>query len=421
MSSSIPARVPLAAALVLAFALPVLADENHAPADAKPATSGTPKAVLEETTFNGGDIPKGETVEHDFIVKNAGNAELLITSVKPACGCTVSDFDKVVAPGKTGKIKLKVDTARFKGPISKSATVTTNDPEQPSIRLVMNANVQTYVDVLPRDSVFFRQYRGEAEEKKEELTLKSNEEGDFKVKEVQVTGEGIKYELTPGAAGSKEYKLAVWMDRQAPIGNVNGSLKVLTSSAKEPQVEIPVRGLILGQIQVNPSTLYFRIDTAAKEVVPTGASVNLRERGEKDAPVVAKVTKDDRLKVLESSAEWHKVQTSGGVQGWVAASVVQPAPPATGTADASSTQKVINVTHRQDTAFKLVGTGIEGPQLGEQALKVVTEPVKEGQSYRVTVSYTGSLPKGNYNGQLVLRTSDKSEAEVRVPLYIVVS
>jgi hypothetical protein len=371
--------------------------------------------VIEETTYNRGDVPKGDAIEHDFTVKNTGAADLQILSVKPACGCTTPGFDKIVPPGGTGKVSLKVDTARLKGPISKTATVTTNDPEQPNVRLVVNANVQTFVDVLPRDSVFFRQYRGEA--KKEEVQIKSNEPGTFKIKDVQVSGEGIKYELTPSAEGTNEYKLAVWVDKSVPIGNVDGSVKLLTSSAREPEVSIAVRGTILGQINLNPSTLYFRVDTAAKEVVATSSNLNVRERGELAAPVVAKVGKDERLKVIEEAGEWVKVATPSGTQGWVYTKLVQAAP-AAGSAEQS---KVINVTHRQDTAFKITETAVEGASLTPTNVQVKTEPVSEGQSYRVTVTYGGGLAKGNYSGAVILRTSDKEEPEVKVPLYIVVS
>jgi uncharacterized protein YgiM (DUF1202 family) len=419
MSCRVRALVSTCAAAALALAAPLHADAAEAPAKDAPAapaattTTGTAKMVLSAEVYDGGEVPKGTPVEHDFTVRNTGTADLLILSVKPACGCTTPGFDKVVPPGGTGKITLKVDTARFKGPISKTATVTTNDPDQPNVKLVMNANVQTFIDVLPRDSVFFRQYRGEA--KKEEVTIKSNEPGAFTIKDVQVTGEGIKHELAAGT-GSNEQKLSVWIDKSVPIGNVDGSIKLVTSSTKEPEVTISVRGTILGQINLNPSTLYFRVDTSAKELVASSDNLNVRERGELNAPVVAKVGKDERLKVLEEAGEWTKVSTPSGVTGWVFNKLVQAAPEAS--ADQS---KVINVTHRQDTAFKITGTTIEATTIPPDAMKVATEAVTEGQSYRITVTYAGKLAKGNYSGAVILKTSDKEEPEVKVPLYIVVS
>ena len=47
--------------------------------------------------------------------------------------------------------------------------------------------------------------------------------------------------------------------------------------------------------------------------------------------------------------------------------------------------------------------------------------MREGASYRVTVTYEGGLDKGNYTGKVILGTSDSEEPSVEVPLYIVVT
>lgn len=42
------------------------------------------------------------------------------------------DFPKVLRPGKAGIIKVKVDTNNSPGEKTKSITIKSNDPEQPS-------------------------------------------------------------------------------------------------------------------------------------------------------------------------------------------------------------------------------------------------------------------------------------------------
>ena len=42
------------------------------------------------------------------------------------------DFPKVLRPGKAGVIKVKVETGNAAGPKSKSITIKSNDPDQPS-------------------------------------------------------------------------------------------------------------------------------------------------------------------------------------------------------------------------------------------------------------------------------------------------
>ena len=42
------------------------------------------------------------------------------------------DFPKVLRPGQVGKIKVKVDTGKSPGPHTKSVTIKSNDPSDPS-------------------------------------------------------------------------------------------------------------------------------------------------------------------------------------------------------------------------------------------------------------------------------------------------
>ena len=56
-----------------------------------------PTAVALETIKDFGVVNKGQRVTHEFQIRNAGEAELEITEVRPSCGCTVAEFDKLRA------------------------------------------------------------------------------------------------------------------------------------------------------------------------------------------------------------------------------------------------------------------------------------------------------------------------------------
>lgn len=425
---------PVAAALLVlamapaAFGQPAatLAPAGTAAAPAVKPDGPQPKLVIGDLIFNAGDVAKGDVIEHDFPVKNEGKGDLMILSVAPACGCTAPNWTKIIPPGGSGKISLKVDTARFKGPISKTATVTTNDEAQPTFRLSVNATVKTFIDVLPQERVSFRQYRGE--EKEQIVTIHSNESGDFKINDVQVTGEGVKHELTKATDGTGDFKLRVWLDKAAPIGSMNGNIDLITNSGKEPKVSIAVNGTVLGQLSVNPSSLYFRIDTApaggAKEWRATTEGLNVRKTGDAKGASVGKIGKDTRLTLIEEAGDWAKIRTDSTppTEGWVSRKFIKEAP-ATGVGAATADQaKVVSLTHRLETAnVQITSVTVEGQKLDAKSLKVETEPVRPGQSYRVTVTYTGKLEKGNYTGTVVIKTTDKEEPEVKIPVYIVVA
>lgn len=118
------------------------------------ATAETPEAMIEnakknpvtnlvlsESNFDFKDVKKGNVVEHKFELTNTGKNPLIISSVKPACGCTVPSYTtEPIMPGKKGYVNLKFDSSSFDGLQSKSAEVYANVEKMP-ITLSFTANV----------------------------------------------------------------------------------------------------------------------------------------------------------------------------------------------------------------------------------------------------------------------------------------
>ena len=73
---------------------------------------------------------------------NTGTNPLIISEVKPGCGCTAPDFTKdPIMPGKKGKITLSFDSTNFDGSVQKYADVFANVENAP-VKLTFNANIQ---------------------------------------------------------------------------------------------------------------------------------------------------------------------------------------------------------------------------------------------------------------------------------------
>lgn len=74
-----------------------------------------------------GTIKQGELMKLEYRFKNTGSKPLVITSVRPACGCTVADYPKQpLSPGQEGVIKAEFDSKGKEGFQSKSITVDAN-------------------------------------------------------------------------------------------------------------------------------------------------------------------------------------------------------------------------------------------------------------------------------------------------------
>jgi hypothetical protein len=92
---------------------------------AKPASGMT----FASTTIDFGKIEQGKPVSADFEFTNSTMVPLIISSVKPTCGCTVADYPKEpVQPGKSGKISVTFNAASS-GAFAKTIIVSSNAQE----------------------------------------------------------------------------------------------------------------------------------------------------------------------------------------------------------------------------------------------------------------------------------------------------
>ena len=80
-----------------------------------------------DSTKDFGTIPEGRKVEVSFRFRNTGASPLVITQVRPSCGCTVADQpNEPVAPGAEGHITATFNSEGHTGVNRKSLFVTAN-------------------------------------------------------------------------------------------------------------------------------------------------------------------------------------------------------------------------------------------------------------------------------------------------------
>lgn len=117
---------------------PVMQEELIKNAQSKPLTT----LALSESHFDFGKIKKGESKEHVYEVNNTGTNPLIISQVKPGCGCTAPDYTKEpILPGKKGQITLKFDSSNFDGMVNKQAEVYANTEKAPIV-ITFSADIQ---------------------------------------------------------------------------------------------------------------------------------------------------------------------------------------------------------------------------------------------------------------------------------------
>jgi len=114
--------------------------EIAAERDAKIKVGGA-KIAFDRTEHDFGTINEGDIVETIFSFTNTGKSELIISSAKGSCGCTVPEWPKEpILPGEKGEIKVKFNSDRKPNKQQKNVTLVTNTNEGKEI-LIIKAQV----------------------------------------------------------------------------------------------------------------------------------------------------------------------------------------------------------------------------------------------------------------------------------------
>ena len=105
-----------------------------------------PKISVEPTYFDFGNALPEKTLEKQFSIRNFGDADLVIDKITTTCGCTaglLDDDSKVLKPGKSGQLRVRLQTRDYSGKVVRSVMLRSNDPAQELLEIKVEVNVQT--------------------------------------------------------------------------------------------------------------------------------------------------------------------------------------------------------------------------------------------------------------------------------------
>jgi Protein of unknown function (DUF1573) len=217
-------------------------------------TGPSSKITFASKVHNFGKSSSGQMVRHDFIFTNTGTATLEILEVKPQCGCTTAGgWDKTVEPGKTGIIPLQLNPHGLGGTISKTATVTCNDPTQGTVHLQITGTVWKPVDITPTMASFIYQ-DGEQTNQSRKLRIVNNTEAPLTISDIKSSHDSFKAELSPVTPG-KEFELLVTAVPPFTNRTAFGTITMKTSATNMPQLTVSTYASVQFQVTVMPEQL----------------------------------------------------------------------------------------------------------------------------------------------------------------------
>jgi len=101
-----------------------------------------PVIEFESTSYDFGKIYEGKPASHEFIFTNKGKVPLVLSNVKPSCGCTTPEWPKEpIMPGQKGKIKAIYNPGNTKGSFGKGISVFSNASPD-AVQLTIKGSVE---------------------------------------------------------------------------------------------------------------------------------------------------------------------------------------------------------------------------------------------------------------------------------------
>lgn len=200
--------------------------------------------------IKGGDVyewgtvsPKDSPLKARIILKNIGNEDLNISGVKPGCGCTTPNLIKnLLKAGDTTALDVGLNLGSNVGEITKSLTISSNDPKNGSKVMFLKANIVRALTVAPNMLAFNDLEAGK--EGSASVKIMNSSKQDITLSDFAATN-GVTLNLTKTVtlkAGAELELVAKY--RPKDVGNLNSTVTFKTSHSDYPTVEVPAYGMI---------------------------------------------------------------------------------------------------------------------------------------------------------------------------------
>ena len=223
-----------------------------------PASVSGASIRFESDTIDFGEVWDFETLESRFEFENVGTEPLLITDVKPSCGCTPVELERNrFEPGEKDAIEVIWNLKGF-GHQAKSIAVTTNSVGAPMTMLTVRAQIRPFASFQPTSLRLGELEIGEAHTATATLTCV---DPDFEL--ISVASGTPK--MTARDAGRTaeggvivEVTLEDTINWGSYIGQTNARIRGRMEGMTEPiehTVHLSVSASLLGDLRITPQLL----------------------------------------------------------------------------------------------------------------------------------------------------------------------
>ncbi len=216
-------------------------------------------ANVAEPNYNFGTVSQGQKVEHEFVIRNDGDADLVIQRVAPSCGCTAAAMSaSAIKPGASEKIKVTFNTAGFFGSKTKSVSVLTNARNQAELVLKLQGVIERHVTISP-ERLDFGDIGSETSppSRTREFTVEVVEGVDKQIANVRSLSKFLSVQAQGVQGRAQKYSVVVLPG--APRGEFRDRVLIDFKNPDHSAINVPVNASIVGDVRLIPATVSFGI------------------------------------------------------------------------------------------------------------------------------------------------------------------
>jgi hypothetical protein len=227
------------------------------------ALAQAPRLVCEAPEFRFGQADSTRTIEHTFVLRNLGDADLAIRAIRPDCGCTaVRADDLTVPPGGRTAIQARLSLKGLKGALRKRLIVESNDPTMPLFTLVMEGEAVTGVDLRPERIALGAITLDSNDVHGIDILFRTNRP--IRILHLDVTSPFFAARQEAPAPGF-QHRVTVHAVPPFRPGPIQAALVILTDHPDFPRLEVPILGRAVADVYVTPEEIVLEAGAAGPE------------------------------------------------------------------------------------------------------------------------------------------------------------
>jgi hypothetical protein len=202
--------------------------------------------------FDFGRVLRGTAVEHEFVIENNGAQPVHLTQARMTPPLTATALPGTIAPGKSGTLRLRLDTARLQGLFEGTIALAETPTAAPASILQVRGFIVPPIELIPGPALFLSATRGESS--RQSIELVNHEATPLAITDVVHTSDHFTTRIDAIEAG-RRFRLTLQSKPDAPAGRHSDRIILKTSSPTTPTLAVQANTLIHDRVYTFPDSV----------------------------------------------------------------------------------------------------------------------------------------------------------------------